>query len=54
MFEFIGVGADGNTMALVSFHFIGQDANFCMDSSMCQDPRDPILPEVYLSLDRMS
>jgi len=54
LFEFIGVGVDGNTMALVSFQFIGQDANWCMDSTMCPDPRDPVLPEVYLSLDRMS
>jgi hypothetical protein len=54
LFEFIGLGAQANTMTVVSFHFIGQDANWCMDASMCPDPRDPILPEVYLSLDRIN
>ncbi len=54
LFEFIGIGAADNTAALVSFNLIAQDANYCMDPELCTDPRDPVLPEVYTSLERMS
>jgi hypothetical protein len=54
LFEFIGVGAQDNTAALVSFNLIAQDANYCNDPEICPDPRDPVLPEVYASLERMS
>lgn len=53
LFEFIGVGAQDNTVAVVSYNLIGQDANYCMDPDACNDPRDPVLPEVYASLARM-
>lgn len=54
LFEFIGVGAQDNTVAVVSYNLIGQDANYCMDPDACNDPRDPVLPEVYASLARMT
>ena len=54
LFEFIGVGAQANTVTLVSFNLIAQDANFCSDPEICPDPRDPVLPEVYTSLERMN
>jgi hypothetical protein len=53
LFSFIGVGAADNTAAIVSFNLIGQDANYCLDPQVCPDPRDPVLPEVYASLERM-
>ena len=53
LFEFIGIGAQGNTAAIVSYNLIGQDANYCMDPAVCPDPRDPVLPEVTSSLERM-
>ena len=53
LFEFVGVGAQANTATLVSFNLIGQDANWCMPPT-CKDGRDPVLPEVYASLERMN
>jgi hypothetical protein len=53
LFSFIGVGAADNTVAIVSFSLIAQDANYCLDPEACPDPRDPVLPEVYASLERM-
>ncbi len=54
LFEFIGVGAQANTAAIVSYSLIGQDANYCLDPEICPDPRDPVLPEVVESLERMN
>jgi hypothetical protein len=53
LFEFIGVGARDNTVAIVAIGLIGQDANYCLDPDICPDPRDPVLPEVEASLERM-
>jgi hypothetical protein len=54
LFEFIGGGSKANTAASVAHNLVGQDADFCMDPEICPDPRDPVLPEVLRSPERMT